>query len=243
VSHAPPFAAVYFDCDSTLSATEGIDELLAFAPQDLAADIAALTRQAMDGDLPLAEVYESRLHKLLPRHDQLEHIGRIYCERANEHAGDVVAALRALGKHVGIVSGGLLPPVQVLAAHLGIDPGCVHAVPLCFDDHGDYLDFDRQSPLWRNGGKIDVLRQLPPDHRPLAFVGDGVTDLEVQGTAADLFIGYGGTTVRAAVKERAEAWLETPSLAPLLALLLTDAELQTLRTKTEFARLLSAVEP
>ena len=56
---APPFAAVYFACDSTLSPPEGVDELLEFADPELRRDIAALTTQAMDGTLPLAEVYES----------------------------------------------------------------------------------------------------------------------------------------------------------------------------------------
>ncbi|MEC7582792.1 MAG: HAD-IB family phosphatase [Planctomycetota bacterium] len=236
----PPFASVYFDCDSTLSAIEGVDELITFAPPELAADIADLTRRAMDGELPLAQVYESRLAALSPRRDQLEQVGRVYCERVTEHARELVAALRTLGKEVGIVSGGLLPPVQVLAQHLGIDQDRVHAVPIQFDDDGNYRDFDRTSPLWQNHGKVEVLRQLPDEQRPVAFVGDGVTDLEVQGTAADLFVGYGGTVARAAVKEQAEAWFETRSLAPALRWLLTDAERRTLGTSTEFASLLSA---
>ena len=41
---ARPLAAVYFDCDSTLSAIEGIDELLEFAPASLRQDILELTR-------------------------------------------------------------------------------------------------------------------------------------------------------------------------------------------------------
>ena len=243
MTQTPPFASVYFDCDSTLSAIEGVDELITFAPPELAADIAELTKRAMDGDLPLADVYESRLGALRPRRDQLEQVGQVYCERVTPQAREVVAALRLLGKEVGIVSGGLLPPVQMLAEHLGIDRNCVHAVPLHFDAAGNYLDFDHESPLWRNQGKIEVLRQLPTSHRPVAFIGDGVTDLEVQGEAADLFVGYGGTVSRAAVKARAEAWFETKSLAPVLQWLLTDAEWQTLGTKTEFGPLLSAAKP
>lgn len=236
----PPFAAVYFDCDSTLSAIEGVDELLAGAPAALRAEVAAMTRQAMEGTVPLAEVYGARLRLLAPRREHLDGVGREYVARATPHAREVIAALQALGKRTGIVSGGLLPPVLALAGHLGVAAADVHAVPVLFAADGSYRDFDRRSPLWRNGGKAEVLRALPADHRPLVFVGDGATDLEVQGAAADLFVGYGGVAVRAPVKAAAEAWLESPSLAPLLPLVLTAAELSALRGEPRFAALLSA---
>ena len=63
---APPFASVWFDCDSTLTAIEGVDELLQDASAELRADIASLTERAMNGVLPLAGVYESRLRLLAP---------------------------------------------------------------------------------------------------------------------------------------------------------------------------------
>ncbi len=238
-SVSPPFAAVYFDCDSTLSAIEGVDELLAFAPPSLRADVAALTTQAMEGSRPLAEVYETRLRLLAPRREQLEHIGGLYTARLVPDAQALVTALQALGKQVGIVSGGLLVPVAQVARHLGIPAANVHAVPLLFDDHGRYVDFDRSSPLWRNGGKIEVLQRLPAAQRPVAFVGDGVTDLEAQGTA-DLFVGFGGVVARPIVRERAQVFVAAPSLAPVLRHVTTAAERERLAHEPRFAALLSA---
>lgn len=235
------FAAVYFDCDSTLSAIEGVDELLAFAPAELRADIAALTNQAMDGTRPLAEVYETRLRRLAPRREQLDHIGALYTARLVPDAAALVAALQALGKQVGIVSGGLLVPVQHLAQHLGIPTANVHAVPLVFDDRGHYVDFDRSSPLWRNGGKIEVLQALPAAQRPVAFVGDGITDLETQGTA-DLFVGFGGVAERARVRAEAQAFVGGPSLAPVLRHVTTPQEREWLAGQARFAPLLSAAK-
>jgi phosphoserine phosphatase len=235
----PPhaFAAVYFDCDSTLSAIEGVDELAAGLPPHRRAELLALTQRAMDGSQPPAHVYGPRLRAIAPRRDQLLAIGRLYVERAVPDAREVIAALHRSGKRTGIVSGGLLPAVEVLAAHLGIAAADVHAVPLQFDAAGAYSGFDRSSPLARNGGKAEVLASLPKDRRPLAFVGDGATDLETMGTA-DLFVGYGGVAIRTAVRDDAEAWFETPSLAPMLRLVLTQDELRALE-RTEFAALLS----
>jgi len=235
----PPFAAVYFDCDSTLSSIEGVDELLQFAESKLRAEIAELTRKAMDGLLPLAEVYETRLRLLAPRCDQLDRIGELYVEHLVLHAREVVRALQHLGKHVGIVSGGLLVAVQALARHLGIPLANVHAVPLVFDSHGAYVDFDRTTPLWRNGGKVEMVQRLPKGHRPLAFVGDAVTDLETQGHV-DLFVGFGGVVTRALVAAKAQAFVAGKSLAPVLAHVLTDEERARLAGDDAFRPLLAA---
>lgn len=233
----PPFHAVYFDCDSTLSAIEGVDELTAGLGADAQRELLALTQRAMEGSLPLAEVYETRLSRIAPTRRALDAVGAAYVTNVVADAPLVVAALRSLHKHVGIVSGGLLAPIEVLARHLGIEPANVHAVPVRFTTDGSYRDFDRACPLWKNGGKIEVLRALPAAHRPLAFVGDGATDLETQGTAADLFVGFGGVAVRPKVKAAAEAWIETPSLAPILPLVLTPAELVRLEHNPDFAAL------
>jgi phosphoserine phosphatase len=230
----PPFGAVYFDCDSTLSTIEGVDELVAGLDRRTQQELLLLTQRAMEGSLPLGAVYETRLAQIAPNRSALVGVGTRYVDRVVEDAGNVVAALQYLGKHVGIVSGGLLLPVRMLAQTLGIDPANVYAVPLHFHDDGSYRDFDRQCPLWQNGGKIDVLRALPASHRPLVFVGDGVTDLETQGTAADLFVGFGGVVVRQKVKATAQAWIESPSLASLLPLVLTGEELARLADDPRF---------
>ena len=233
-----PFAAVYFDCDSTLSSIEGVDELLEFADPALRQDIAALTDQAMNGQLPLAEVYETRLRKLAPRREQLEAIGAHYVQNVVPDALRTIQALQFLNKHIGIVSGGLLLPVQHLATHLGVPLEHVHAVPLLFHEDGSYRDFDHSSPLWRNGGKVPVVQHAPKDHHPMVFVGDGITDLETQAHVAR-FIGFGGVVTRAAVQQRAEFFVNTNSLAAILPHFLTQAEQQQLRQEPSFTSLLS----
>lgn len=235
------FAAVYFDCDSTLSAIEGVDELLQFAAPELRDEILALTEQAMNGLLPLAAVYETRLRVLAPRREQLDRIGELYVARLVPHAAELVRALRVLGKEVGIVSGGLLVPVQHVAHHLGIAAANVHAVPLRFAADGSYVDFDRSSPLWRNRGKIEVVQRLPASHRPLAFVGDGVTDLETQ-PHVERFVGFGGVVRRPAVERGAAHFVTAPTLAAVLPLVSTAGERARLRELGDFTSLLSAAE-
>lgn len=231
------FSSFYFDCDSTLSSIEGVDELTVVLPPEERAELAALTHQAMEGQAPLARVYEERLARVAPNRSELAAIGRFYIENMVPDCAATIAALQFLGKQVGIISGGLRQPVLALAEHLGIASANVHAVEVLFDEVGGYRDFDHQSPLWQNGGKAAVVQRLPQDHRPVLFMGDGATDLETRGVA-DLFVGYGGVERRTSVETGADVYLVDPSLAGVLQVGLTPDEKTSLRSDPRFAALL-----
>ena len=213
------FGTVVFDCDSTLSRIEGIDEL-ATAHR---AEIAALTDAAMDGRIPLEAVYGRRLALVRPSREALAALGHRYAETLVPDARETVAALRAEGVEVRVVSGGLRPAVAALAAALGVPDELVAAVDVRFDARGEYAGFDERSPLARSGGKREVLAAwLDGAPRPAMLVGDGVTDLEAR-PAVDRFVAYAGVIARDAVVRAADAVVRSPSLAPVLALALGDA--------------------
>lgn len=206
------FRTVVFDCDSTLAAIEGIDELAT----GRAAEIRALTDAAMDGSVPLEEVYGRRLALLRPTRERVEALGKAYVAALVEDAAETVAALLWLGKAVRIVSGGLRPPVEALARHLGLPPEAVMAVGIDFDEAGEYAGFEERSPLTRSGGKTELLAawSLP---RPSLLVGDGATDREAR-PAVDAFAAYAGVVRREAAVEGADVVLSSRSLAPVLSL-------------------------
>jgi phosphoserine phosphatase len=228
VSGATVLRSVFFDCDSTLSRIEGVDELTRRLPAAERAEIKGMTEAAMNGELPLHAVYAQRLAVVAPTAAEVAAVGELYVAQLVPGAAETVAALRALGKTVGIVSGGLLGAVRVLARHLGIADAHVHAVALHHDARGQYLDYDRGSPLSRNDGKRQVLAGLPAALRPLAFVGDGVTDLEA-APAAERFVGFGGVARREAVARAAERYVGEPDLRAVLPHLLTTEELAQVR--------------
>jgi len=64
----PRFRTVLFDCDSTLSAIEGIDELAVHCRDD----VEQLTDAAMRGRIPLEEVYGRRLRLVQPTRAAVE---------------------------------------------------------------------------------------------------------------------------------------------------------------------------
>jgi len=239
----PPYRTLVFDCDSTLSRIEGIDELGA-AQRDA---IAALTEQAMDGALRLEEVYGRRLALVRPSRARVAALGEQYVATLVGGARELVRAARALGKRVAIVSGGVRPAVEHLARALGLAPDDVHAVALSFDARGEYAGFDERSPLARSGGKAQVVRELGarPGARPLVLVGDGITDLEAaEGPAgsggAERFVAYGGVVRRAPVFARARFHCDTPDFAGLVPLLFSPAEIDKLARDPDHAALFRA---
>jgi len=217
---AARYGSVVFDCDSTLSAIEGIDELAG----SWRAEVERLTEAAMLGEIPLEAVFGPRLDLIQPTRAQVEALGRRYIAGLVPDAPAVIAALRGEGIAVRIMSGGLLPAVVALAGHLGISGAEVGAVDIYFDRAGAFIGFDKASPLARAGGKYELLsqwrRELPP---PVMLVGDGATDLEA-APAADLFVAFAGIADRPAVTAAADVVIRAQSLAPILALALGDAE-------------------
>lgn len=203
---------VLLDCDSTLSSLEGVDELA--RRRGVAADIAALTSAAMNGEVPLEDVYGRRLDLIRPDAEDLVWLGRRYLETLVPDAAELVRTLQDEGREVRIVSGGLLQPVVLMARGLDLPAGHVHAVPVMLDEEGRYRDFDPSAPTARAGGKADLVERLAGG-RPCVMVGDGVTDLEARSAGARV-IGFGGVAARRMVQEQADAWVAGPSLLGVL---------------------------
>ncbi|HEY8483706.1 MAG TPA: HAD-IB family phosphatase [Longimicrobiales bacterium] len=239
MTHRQRFGTVVFDCDSTLSTIEGIEELAA----EHRAEIAALTEAAMRGEVPLEEVYGRRLQLVRPTRAQLDAIGRRYLETLVPDARETIQALRREGIQVRIVSGGLRPAVLALASALGVEDEAVAAVDIYFDDAGRYAGFDASSPLACSGGKREILARwadrLP---RPVMLVGDGATDLEAR-PLVDLFVAFAGVVERPPVTAAADVVVRTRSLAPILPLALGGQAPSDAADRGVFERGLEMLQP
>jgi phosphoserine phosphatase len=221
----PKFDAACFDCDSTLSRIEGIDELALRA--GLGQEISALTEAAMNGSLSIDAVYAKRLAAVRPDQATVAWLGQRYVEELVPGAKETVDALHRLGKAVYVVSGGLLPAIRHLGRFLGIPAARVFAVPIQFDASGAYRSFDETSPLSRAEGKAMVCEHLAAQHAAIAMVGDGMTDVAARAAGA-FIVGFGGVARRDAVARAADCYITAPSLEATLAVLLTADERETL---------------
>ena len=202
------YRLVFFDVDSTLVTIEGIDVLAKGNPE-----IARLTEAAMNGEIPLEEVYSRRLQMIRPAESEVRSLANQYVGALVPGAEETVTALRDAGALVHIVSAGVEQAILPLAEHLKIES--VHAVRLRFTN-GGYAGFE-PSFLTRSGGKELVVRDVRARTKgKAAMVGDGASDLEAK-PALDLFIGFGGVHIRPRVRDNADVFVtEMPAVIPHL---------------------------
>lgn len=201
---------IVFDCDSTLSSIEGVDELARFKGAEVFEQVEALTNQAMDGHIPLEEVFRRRMELIRPSQSDLNHITEQYKQTLAAGVRELIGGLQASGWTVVVVSGGLYPPVKALADDLGVAE--VMAVPVEFDADGNYQDFDDQYLTARSGGKPVCIAELKEKFQPecVVMVGDGVSDLETKPNV-DHFIGYGEFTAREKVRQESSHFVMSMS--------------------------------
>jgi phosphoserine phosphatase len=204
------------DCDSTLSAVEGVDELGRLRGPAVLAEVERMTAEAMDGGTPLEAVFGRRLDLIRPTRAELDSIAAKYLATVEPDAAAALARIRAAGWQVAIVSGGFTEAILPLARHLGI--ARVEAVGLRFNPDGSYAGFDTEAPTCRSRGKNAVASRLRAEFAAdeVVMVGDGASDLEVKGDA-DRVIGFGRYAERSKVRAGADAFIR--SFAELPALL------------------------
>lgn len=191
---------IFFDCDSTLSSIEGIDELARGAGAEISQKIEEMTKASMEGKISLDSVFARRLEIIKPSVEDVSRVADLYLKTVEPNAKRVIASLKKDGWVPVIVSGGYLQAIVPLAQYLDID--FVEAVELFFNADDSYLDFDRSYPTTRSGGKPEIVSKFLVQYSPLqtVAVGDGVSDLETKAVV-NLFIGFG----RYAVREKVQA--------------------------------------
>lgn len=219
---------IFFDCDSTLSTIEGIDELARLKGKEQR--VGLLTSKAMDGELDLADVYGKRLKAIRPTRVELKAVEERYWETLVEDAQAVIDALQFLGLQVFIISGGLIDAVQGFGRRLGVEPARIRAVELEYNElSGEwwryhepqaqqtktYLDYS-EGPLTVSSGKAGIIDDLAADlpGRRL-MIGDGASDLAAKDSV-DLFVGFGGVVARETVAAKSDIYLRSASLACIL---------------------------
>ena len=169
------------DMDSTVITVECIDELAAAA--GIRAEIAAITRRAMNGEIDFRAALEARVALLagLP----VTVFGEVYRERVRLMPGarTLVQTMRAKGAITALVSGGFLPLVERIRDAIGFDLAQANRL----ESHHGYLTGRVLEPVRGPWSKLALLQRLARA-RHLApgetlAVGDGANDLPMLAAA------------------------------------------------------------
>jgi phosphoserine phosphatase len=203
---------IVLDVDSTLVRGEVIDELAARAGR--AAEVAAITAAAMNGELDFAESLRKRVAVLegLPVEVLDEVRERL---ELTPGARTLIRTLQRLGFRCGIVSGGFTQITEPLAAALGLDFAAANTLEVA----DGRLTGGLVGEIVDRAGKARALERFAAAHGiPLeqtVAVGDGANDLDMLGVAG-LGIAFNAKPV---VREQAHAALNQPYLDAVLHVL------------------------
>ncbi|SJN15389.1 phosphoserine phosphatase SerB [Psychrobacter sp. JB385] len=194
-----------FDMDSTLIEQEVIVELAKAA--GVGDKVEVITEAAMRGEIDFDESFAQRVALLKGLStDVLDEI----CARLilSTGARTTISALKALGYHTVLVSGGFTYFARYIAEQLGIDE--VHANPLDIED-GEVTGHV-QLPIVNGAKKAAIVEhtaeRLGIEMSQVVCIGDGANDLPMMAVA-DLGVAYRAKPI---VQARADAAINVTGL-------------------------------
>ena len=174
-------ALLAMDMDSTLITIECIDELGDFAGKK--AEIAAITAQAMRGEIEYRESLRRRVNALSGLDEKV--LFRVYDERLKLTPGAeaLVSACKKHGVQLLLVSGGFTFFTERLKARLGLDHTLSNVLEvkdgkLTGALVGDIVDADAKAAKFRQ-----VLSSLHAGKKQSVAIGDGANDLKMMAEA------------------------------------------------------------
>lgn len=207
------FDSVLFDCDSTLTKIEGIDELAAL--KNVRDEISRITNDTMEGRLDFQTALEKRLSIIRPSKADLRLIGKKYIDEVVEGAVELIDVLSRAGKRIYILSGGFMDSVSCFAEFLGVHSNNTFGNEIFFDTDGNYSGFNKKLAVARSHGKAEIIKKIGGSK---VMIGDGASDLETRDEV-DLFIGFCGVQRRTIVEANADIVVYDPNLMSLLPLI------------------------
>ncbi|MGH8362950.1 MAG: HAD-IB family phosphatase, partial [Gammaproteobacteria bacterium] len=198
------------DFDSTLIRVEMMDVMAEVAIPDPAerADVRQRIRElidaAMAGRLDYRESLQQRLALL---HFPRARIPEVSARLQTLVTPSFLRNRAFLAKHadrIHVLTGGFRQMVEPVIRDLGLRADQLHANTLGFDAAGMSDGCDWDNPLAREGGKIEVVRQLKLDGRVIV-VGDGWSDYKIrEAGAAARFYAFTENIARPEVAAKAD---------------------------------------
>lgn len=208
------------DFDSTFTQVEALDELAAISlghhphRKKIYKKIEDYTNLAMEGRLSFNESLEQRVKLLEANKEHLKKLVSHLKKRVSKSFSRNKAFFKKHENEVLIVSGGFKEFIVPVVKQYHIKKENVYANTFLFDKNGKITGYDKLNPLSKEGGKVELLKQLQLKGE-LFGIGDGYSDFQLRESGhIKKFFAFTENISRKSVTEKADHI--TPSLDEFL---------------------------
>lgn len=198
------------DFDSTFIQGETLDELAKIALKDhperdaMAAAIADITRQGMEGALSFTDSLIQRLRLIRANQEHLQRLIQQFKKSVTPSFRRNKAFFKKYARDIYIISGGFRSIIEPVVTSYGILPEHIFANEFMLDSAGIIIGFDPANVLAQADGKVLQLRALKLSG-VITAIGDGITDYRMkEAGAAHRFIAFTENVRRESVVQKAD---------------------------------------
>lgn len=216
---------VIIDFDSTFTKVEGLEELCDIAlehsaeKEEVLNKIKEITDQSMAGKIPFSESLRRRIPLLKAHRKHLP----ILVERLKAKVSDSFARNRVFfeqhADQVIVMSNGFKEFITPIVKDYGILEENIFANTFQFDEAGNIVGYDENSPMAQDGGKAKQIAALKLEGE-IFVLGDGYNDYQIKEAGfANKFYAFTENVQRPQVTDKAD------HIAPTLEEFLYDNKL------------------
>ncbi len=198
------------DFDSTFTQVEALDELAAISlnkhpdRKKVYKKIEDYTNLAMEGKLSFNESLEQRVKLLDANKEHLKKLVAHLKKKVSKSFSRNKAFFKKHEKEVLIVSGGFKEFIIPVVKQYHIKKENVYANTFLFDEKGKIIGYDKTNPLSKEGGKVELLKQLKLNGE-LFGIGDGYSDFQLRESGLiKKFFAFTENISRKSVTEKAD---------------------------------------
>jgi D-3-phosphoglycerate dehydrogenase len=201
---------LFFDFDSTIIQTEGLDKLAKMVltnDQEKIDQFEEITKQGMKGELDFEQSLIGRFNLIAATKSD---INRLILDLRQTLSPSIDFLKRIVEENRSscfVVSGGFLDYLKPICIELGFLEDHIFGNEFTYDGE-KIIGFNTKNILSKSKGKASLIQSLGLPS-PIVIIGDGYTDCEVKlGGIADHFVAFTENVTRQKVVDRADVICE-----------------------------------
>lgn len=170
------------DFDSTFIKIESLDELLKICNNQnkkTIKKIEEITKMGMEGIISFEESLYERFKLLTINKNDIQNVIKSLNNNISESFIKNKEFIKKNRKKIFIISGGFVEIIYPVVSKFGIKKSNIFANNFKIDVDDNIIGYDRNNPLSKNKGKIEILKNLNLNGK-INVIGDGYTDYEIK---------------------------------------------------------------